>query len=548
MLLIFGFANLLFSQSKDKNEAHLPVFNTASDWIEYSSKFIFQSSKEQNEIPSPSIFDNDINGFNDDLSKLRLNHYTIKTQSNLRNFYNLRNQFGLLIEQANRFDKKLKKTDAILIHQRHLIDALSNHSLVNTVLNNSIASVEITAQFKKLYLILDSLKNNIELLQKSYTLNISTCTYIILSAKEEDEMINRKMDNITKNLLNPEELSFLHLAENNYPAFWLTFKVTCRQKVDLLLSYSKASLWDLIFLRVVVLIFAFLPLWYVKKIYRKYEGTIYTQHFRYVHNHTALMAPTIMLVLAPLLFHYPPMLLLDMLFMTIAFSVMTIVSKENKSLKKLHVFGLLIFYVLLKIDNLIITVTMVDRILFSLSIFTLPVFYQLLKWVKQHVENHRMLLIAVLYSVIILISLGWIFNLTGNFILSKNITLAAFEGLFFMLMLHFAINGIGDYILMTGDYFYRKKIKFNPELLDVHFRIRRYLIFAAILYWVIALLINLNLFHFIANPVLEYVRMPRTIGNVTFSFGNLLIFIFLSIFIFSIYELIKKIRGVQKVN
>jgi hypothetical protein len=548
MLLIFGFANLLFSQSKDKNVAHLPVFKTASDWIEYSSKFIFQSSKEQNKIPSPSIFDNDINGFNDDLSKLRLNHYTIKTQSNLRNFYNLRNQFGLLIEQANRFDKKLKKTDAILIHQRHLIDALSNHSLVSTVLNNSIASVEITAQFKKLYLILDSLKNNIELLQKSYTLNTSTCTYIILSAKEEDEMINREMDNITKNLLNPEELSFLHLTENNYPAFWPTFKTTCRQKVDLLLSYSKASLWDLIFLRVVVLIFAFLPLWYVKKIYRKYEGTIYTQHFRYVHNHTALMAPTIMLVLAPLLFHYPPMLLLDMLFMTIAFSVMTIVSKENKSLKKLHVFGLLIFYVLLKIDNLIITVTMVDRILFSLSIFTLPVFYQLLKWVKQHVENHRMLLIAVLYSVMILISLGWIFNLTGNFILSKNITLAAFEGLFFMLMLHFAINGIGDYILMTGDYFYRKKIKFNPELLDVHFRIRRYLIFAAILYWVIALLINLNLFHFIANPVLEYVRMPRTIGNVTFSFGNLLIFIFLSIFIFSIYELIKKIRGVQKVN
>ena len=82
MLLIFGFANLLFSQSKDKNEAHLPVFKTASDWIEYSSKFIFQSSKEQNKIPSPSIFDNDINGFNDDLSKLRLNHYTIKTQSN----------------------------------------------------------------------------------------------------------------------------------------------------------------------------------------------------------------------------------------------------------------------------------------------------------------------------------------------------------------------------------------------------------------------------------------------------------------------------------
>ena len=209
---------------------------------------------------------------------------------------------------------------------------------------------------------------------------------------------------------------------------------------------------------------------------------------------------------------------------------------------------MLIFYVFLKVDNLIITVTLVDRIIFSLSIFTLPIFYKLLNWVRQHVKNHRPLLIAVLYSVMILVSVGWIFNLNGNFILSKNITLAAFEGLFFMLMLHFAINGIGDYILMTGDYFYRKKINFKPELLAVHFRIKRYLIFAAIMYWAIAFLINLNLFHFIANPVLEYIRMPRTIGSVTFSFGNLLIFAILSIFIHLMYELMKRKWVVNKSN
>ena len=548
MLLILGFTNSLFAQSKDINEAHLPIFKTASDWIKYSSKFIFQSSKEQNKIPSLSIFSKEINGFNDDLSKLRLNHYTIEKQSNLRNFYNLRNQFGLLIEQVNRLNKKMKKKDDDLIHQLQLIDTLSRHSLVITFLKDNSAETQKKAQIKTLLLSLDSLKNNIEITHNGYANKISFCYNILLNAKEEDDIINKEMDDITKNLLHPEELSFLHLAENNYPAFWSTFKATCQQKVDLLLSYSKASLWDLIFLRVVVLIFAFVPLWYVKKIYRKNDGTIYTQHFRYVHNHTALMAPTIMLVLAPLLFHYPPMLLLDMLFITIAFSVMTIISKENKSLKKLYVFGLLIFYVFLKVDNLIITVTLVDRIIFSLSIFTLPIFYKLLNWVRQHVKNHRPLLIAVLYSVMILVSVGWIFNLNGNFILSKNITLAAFEGLFFMLMLHFAINGIGDYILMTGDYFYRKKINFKPELLAVHFRIKRYLIFAAILYWAIAFLINLNLFHFIANPVLEYIRMPRTIGSVTFSFGNLLIFAILSIFIHLMYELMKRKWVVNKSN
>ena len=548
VLFIFGFTNSLFSQSKDKNEAYLPVFKTASDWIAYSSKFIIQSSKELDRIPSPSIFDKDINGFNDNLSKLRLNHYTIKTQSNLRNFYNLRNQFGLLIEQVNRFNKKMKKKDGVLILQLQLINKLSGNSLVNSVLKDSAAGFEYTVQFNKLLLSMDSMKNNIAAMHEVYADKISFCNNIFLNAFEEDAIINKEMDNITKNLLHPEELSFLHLAENNYPAFWPTFKSTCRQKVDLLLSYSKASLWDLIFLRVVVLIFAFVPLWYVKKIYRKNAGTIYTQHFRYVHNHTALMAPTIMLVLAPLLFHYPPMLLLDMLFITIAFSVMTILTKENKSLKKSYIFGLLIFYVFLKVDNLIITVTKVDRIIFSLSIFTLPIFYKLLKWVRQHVENHRSLLIAVLYSLMVLVSVGWLFNLNGNFILSKNITLAAFEGLFFMLMLHFAINGIGDYILMIGDYFYRKKINFKPELLAVHFRIKRYLIFAAILYWVIAFLINLNLFHFIANPVLEYIRMPRTIGGVTFSFGNLLIFAVLSICIHLIYELMKRKWVVNKSN
>lgn len=546
MLLLFVFTNSLFAQTPASNEAHLPALKLPSDWIRYSTKIIFNATKELGKISDATILEKDINGLNDNSNKLKLDHKEIQSQSNLRNFYNIRNQFGLLIEQSNRFNKKLKKTNAILIHQRQLIDALLHHSLVNAVLNDSIASFENTAQFKKLFLSLDSLKNKFVLLQKAYALNISFCTYIILSAKEEDEIINREMDDITRNLLHPEELSFLHLAENNYPAFWPTFKTTCSQRLDLLLSYSKASLWDLILLRVVVLLFAFVPLWYVKKIYRKNEGTIYTQHFRYVHNHTALMAPTIMLILAPLLFHYPPMLLLDMLFITIAFSVMTIVSKENKALKKMYVFGLLIFYVLLKIDNLIITVTLVDRIIFSLSIFMLPILFKLLKWVKLHVEEHRLLLITMLSWVIALVFLGWIFNLSGNFILSKNITLAAFEGLFFMLMLHFAINGIGDYILMAGDYCHRKKINFKPELLTVHFRIRSYLIFAAILYWGIAFLINLNLFHFIANPVLEYIRKQRAIGAVTFSFGNLLFFTFLSVIIYSIYVLIKKRRVVPK--
>lgn len=542
LLVIFGFTNSLFSQSKDKNEAYLPVFKTHSDWIAYSSKFIFQSSKELDKIPDPIIYEKDINGFNDNLNKLRLNHYTIKTQSNLRNFYNLRNQFGLLMEQLNRFNKKMKRQDVVLIHQLQLINELSKHSLVNTVLKDSVAGLENASQFNSLLLSMDSMKNNIVALHEVYADKISFCNNIFLNAFEEDDIINNEMDNITKNLLHPEEPSFLHLTDNKYPAFSSTLKATCNQKLDLLLNYSKVALWDLIFLRVVVLIFAFVPLWYVKKIYRKKEGTIYTRHFRYVHNHTALMAPTTMLVLAPLLFHYPPMLLLDLLFMTIAFSVMTIVTKENKSLKKSHVFGLLIFYVLLKFDNLIITVTLVDRIIFSLSIFSLPVFYKLLKWVKQHAHIHRTLLLVMLYSVMIMVLIGWMFNVTGNFILSKNITLAAFEGLFFMLMLHFVINGIGDYILMTGDYLHRNKINFKPELLEVHFRIRRYLIFTAILYWVVAFLINLNLFHFIANPILEYVRTPRTIGGVTFSFGNLLIFAILSIFIYTIYELMKKMK------
>ena len=274
ILLLFVFTNSIFAQTSASIEAHLPALKSPSDWIGYSTKIIFNTSKELGSISDASTLEKDINGLNDNYDKLKLNHKAIEAQSNLRNFYNLRNQFGLLIEQTNRFNKKLKKTDAILIHQLQMIDALSNHSLVNTVLNDSIASFENTTQFKKNYLSLDSLKNNIELLQKSYTLNISFCTYIILSAKEEDEMINREMDNITKNLLHPEELSFLHLAENNYPAFWPTFKTTCSQKLDLLLSYSKASLWDLILLRVVVLLFAFVPLWYVKKIFRKNESNI----------------------------------------------------------------------------------------------------------------------------------------------------------------------------------------------------------------------------------------------------------------------------------
>jgi len=534
LLIIFGFSDTLYAQLSGTNRNDLPDNINPAKWADISIKKISIATKELQKISDTSIVEKDINGLRDNLNKLKLNHNAIESQSNLRNFYNLRNQFGLLIEDANRFKKKMKKEDAVLALQLELINQSANHSLVNNVFKDSALNIKYAAQFKSILSSLDSLNNQIKTLQKTYALDMSLCSYIILTATEEYNIINKEMDEITKNLLHPEEPSFIHLSKNNYPSFGPTFKATCQQKADLLLSYSKASLWDLILLRVVVLIFAFVPLWYVKKIYRKNEGTVYTRHFRYVHNHAALMAPTIILILAPILFHYPPMLLLDLLFITVAFSILTILLKENKTLNKKHILPLLFFYIILKIDNLLVSVTLVDRIVFALSVFTLPIFFQILKWVKLHVREFGGYLSAILYIVMFAILMGFIFNMNGNFILSKNIILTSFEGLIFIFMLYFTINGIGDYILITGDLFHRKKRAAKTHLLHLHFNIRPVLIVLAVLYWIVAFLVDLNLFHFVAYPLIEYMQTPVSFAGIHFTMGHLyFILIFATILFFS---------------
>jgi small-conductance mechanosensitive channel len=120
---------------------------------------------------------------------------------------------------------------------------------------------------------------------------------------------------------------------------------------------------------------------------------------------------------------------------------------------------------------------------------------------------------------------GFIFNCTGNFILSKIVILAALDAFFLIIMLYFVIIGIGDYIFILGDYLYRSSKSFKPDLYSFYLGLKPYLIFFAFIYWIASLLINIELFDPFVSIVGDFLQKPRYASNFIFTFSNVAGFI-----------------------
>jgi hypothetical protein len=91
----------------------------------------------------------------------------------------------------------MKRQDVVLIRQLQLINKLSGHSLVNTVLKDSAAGFEYAAQFNKLLLSMDSMKNKIAAMHEVYADKISFCNNIFLNADDVNEL-DSNMEPIAK--------------------------------------------------------------------------------------------------------------------------------------------------------------------------------------------------------------------------------------------------------------------------------------------------------------------------------------------------------------
>ncbi len=533
------FPYLLSAQNSQFNKITIPAFRTPSDWVQSGNDILNHIENTVSNIPDASVFNSTINDYYENFNLLKENMISIEERSNLRNLNNMSNQLGLLIQQSQKYQAKIKSVSEELYYFISIIDKFQSDTNKSISLSNPYISevykVSI-GQMKNRMEIADTLCMN---KLKSYSNSENSFNDIILLASKINSRVDQDIATIKKNLLKSEEPYIWNINKKKYPPYFTILKETLQQKYTLLLNYTKASILDLVVFRIVVLLFAFIPLMYVRRIYKKQPESIYTKNFKYVHRHTSLMAPAVILCMAPIIFEYPPLLFLDLIFVTVVITIMFILLKDFKTLNKKLVVFFLVYYIILKFANISVDVTIIERLLFTGAMVLLPVNFIFIKWIKDAAVRNKKVILVMFYTVNLLILAGCVFNFIGMFIFSKMIVIAALDAMFLVIMLYFAINGIGDYILMLGDYWNRTNKSFKPDLYNFLNKLRPYLFFFAVSFWFIALFKNINIYDSLKFEVVNYLNRPRYAGNFIYNFGEIWIFVFYTVGSFLLSNLLK---------
>lgn len=334
-----------------------------------------------------------------------------------------------------------------------------------------------------------------------------------------DELIIKKESEFYKANLPPLWKSI----ESNYPStLYVTIKKTIIQAYSTLAFFGSHSFIGLILFRIFLFLLCFIPVhFYKKNSYNENEhGTS-----QYLHKYPGL-APAIMgLVLAPVIFVNPPYVFLDFVLISLTISAAIIYYKENKFIS-LYAFTLIVvYYITLKLINLFVTPTFYGRIIYCSAIVLLVPFQLIFNDLRNNNYSRKKTARVVYFFLMLQLVTGCTLTTIGYYSLGRMILLSAFDALILLLILKVSIFTFLDYLRMVANYLNSKIQSFAIDPHMVEKFVSPLIRTLAVLFFIMSYLKNLNLYDNWIGPVDYAISRSRVIGDTTFTFSSLLVFV-----------------------
>lgn len=240
---------------------------------------------------------------------------------------------------------------------------------------------------------------------------------------------------------------------------------------------------------------------------------------------SALLVP---IVIVPYFYDHPPVVFLEMFFLTSAVLVLMFTKRlfdaeVFKALRRL--FFLTIVY---SASNLLIQTTNLDRfVIMLLTIIGMIIAYRFHKKVQAEAPGRypkNTLIILKIFIGLQILALGC--DLSGRFSLAKIIAITATYNLWMLVSLYFVVEIISEGLLLQ---FHTRKDDtsiiswIDHALLQSKFR--KILTVGASLLWFFFLFQNLNIDDAAMDYIRDLLKEPHTVAGASFTFGGFVIFV-----------------------
>jgi potassium-dependent mechanosensitive channel len=317
------------------------------------------------------------------------------------------------------------------------------------------------------------------------------------------------------------------------------FMNTIRQNLGSLEFYGKNAYIRAILFRVMLLLITLLPIWYFRKNKARFAQPDNNSPYKFVHKYTAASTSSFVMVMAPFIFINAPHIFLEAILAVLAVTTSSIFIRENPGVGRKNMYAILVVYILLKLMNTMVSVTLFGRIFWSLSIFGILPLLAIFRNIHLSQIKYKGMARVIIGLVALMYISGWILNVTGHYPLGRLLLLAGLDQFFLAVILYVAMFSFIDFIGILAD-LYNSSNKITTVRVDLIYRKLLALVrILAVIFWFWSLIQNLNLDEFIQHHTMQLLDQNIAIGRYRISPGSILIFfviLYLSFYLSSLLD------------
>lgn len=440
--------------------------------------------------------------------------------------------------------KKISNT----IIERYTLASKINEESFNKVIGNDTALRRVFKdEFVSLIESADQLKGlNLEQM-KSLTVreNRKNETAVLIAILIET--INQSKTNWQKKALSQDEPEFWNMFGKEYPGSGEVYRKSFDFVYNSFTYYFWYSWKKGMTIKLIVLVLFVILLFYVFNFRLKQRLDNYGKiKLEYVKDFPWLLTFAFLMIALPIILVYPPVIVTQLILLVLMILVTVIVYRKYITKELVVPFLILFgFYLIIKVDDFILNITLLDRFLYFLTI-VISVFLIRVYWKNVYgKENDNLFVRVLLVFLIIHFASGFTLNILGWVTMSKIVISAGLRGYYLALLLGVGVYVLMDYILIMSSYFDKINKAFEVNLNRIRTKILLMLSFFAIAFWLYMYLDYLYVDSYVFAFLSEVVMQQRTIGSATFSIGSILIFVMILFFAFYIAGMIKQIIEVN---
>jgi small-conductance mechanosensitive channel len=344
-----------------------------------------------------------------------------------------------------------------------------------------------------------------------------------------------------KRIVIQDEPYLWNIFSRQYPNFGTVLRNSFDMVYTSLSTYFDYYLAKGIIFKLILIAIAFFPYFYLKHL-RKKHGSQYVIDLPldYLNKLPLLICLIFALVLLSFAIEYPPYALNQIMLLAVMTLTSVIVLKEFIS-REYRILFILIFlyYIIMRINDLITEPTIVERILYFLSIVPAFLVIRFFSAFLQNVVRNKEAVRILMFFLLAHLLAGFFLNLFGRVALCRVIISSGLNAFFMGIFLMLLIYSLMDYIYLLADLYNSLSKNIQIDIENVRAKIIRLLWFFAVIYWVTNYLVDFNSLAFISDKLSAFLSEPRAFGMIDFTIGTVLVFVLVLYLSYYISSLIK---------